>query len=290
MKKLIQLLPVLLAGMMVFTACEETPLPPVLPTIELVAEAGFVADGDTVTTETEFFVKVTATAGDSSLSRITVSENGTDIAELTRLTFDGDAAGGNPSPLPAGTESGFTWDIGIVSSATDQETNTYTISVTDNGGNVAQVSFDITTEVGLETSIQYLLYNQAGPAGFGGLDLDTGESTGSADPEAEIKDEGIDLSAPADSLNWKQEISGVNGSEMRLPDAGFSYDDLNNFTQLQAAFDAGVPFTVSDRVEINDVFLVKNGEKYYALKTVDIFITDEAGNKNGDYYEFEVKK
>ncbi|MEL6594212.1 MAG: hypothetical protein AAFQ68_29180, partial [Bacteroidota bacterium] len=259
----------------------------VLPTIELVAEAGFVADGDSVTTETEFFVKVTATAGDSSLSRIAVSENGTDIAELTRITFDGDDAGSNPSPLPSTAASGFTWDIGIVSSATDQETNTYTISVTDNGGNVAQVSFDITTEVGLETATQYLLLNQAGPAGTGGLDLDTGDGTGSADPEAEIKDEGIDLGAPSNDVNWKQEISGVNGSELRLPDAGFDYDALNNFAQLQAAFDVGVPFTTSNKVEIGDVFLIKNGEKYYAIKTTDINVTP---NDNADYYEFEVKK
>lgn len=288
MKKLIQLLPVLLAGLMIFSACEE-PLPPtpVLPTITLVEEAGFAADGDSVVTETEFVVKVTATQGDDLLSRISVSENGTDISELTRLAFDGDVAGSNPSPLPTEAQSGFTWTVGIVSGKNDQETNTYTISVTDATGNVAQVSFDITTEVGLETSTGYLLLNQAGPAGTGGLDLDTGDGTGSADPEAEIKDEGIDLGAPSNDLNWKQQISAANSAELRIPDANFSYDDLNNRTQLEAAFDLGVAVTTTDKVAVGDVFLIKNGEKYYVIKTVNITVTP---NDNADNYEFEIKK
>jgi len=287
MKKFIQLLPVLLAGLMIFSACEETPPPvPVLPTITLVEEAGFVNDGDSVVTETEFFVKITATQGDDLLNRLAVSENSTDITELTRLTFDGDVAGSNPTPLPTEAQTGFTWTVGIVSSK-DAGTNTYTLSVTDATGNVAQVSFDIVTEVGLETSTGYLLLNQAGPAGTGGLDLDTGDGTGSADPEAEIKDEGIDLGAPSNDLNWKQQISAANSAAIRIPDAGLSYDDLNNSTQLEAAYEAGLDVTITDKVEIGDVFLVKNGEKYYVIKTVNVTVTP---NDNGDSYEFEIKK
>ncbi len=287
MKKFIKLLPVLLAGLMIFSACEE-PLPPapVLPTITLVEEAGFVASGDSVVTETEFFVKVTATQGDDLLNRLSVSENGTDITELTRLTFDGDAAGSNPTPLPTEAQTGFTWTIGIVS-AKDAGTNTYTVSVTDATGNVAQVSFDIVTEVGLETFTGYLLLNQAGPAGTGGLDLDTGNGTGSADPEAEIKDEGIDLGAPSNDLNWIQKISAANSAELRIPDVNLEFDAVNNTDQLQAAFDNGLDVTVSDKVEIGDVFLVKNGEKYYIIKTTNITVTP---NDNEDRYEFEVKK
>ncbi|MEL7530183.1 MAG: hypothetical protein AAFN10_02685 [Bacteroidota bacterium] len=276
-----------MAGLMIFSACEETPPPaPVLPTITLVEEAGFINDGDSVVTETEFFVKVTATQGDDLLNRVAVSENGTDITELTRLTFDGDAAGSNPTPLPTEAQTGFTWSIGIVS-AKDAGTNTYTISVTDATGNVAQVSFDIVTEVGLETFTGYLLLNQGGPAGTGGLDLDTGTGTGSSDPEAELKDEGLDLGAPSNDLNWKQQISAANSAELRIPDVNLEYDAVNNTDQLLAAFDNGLPVTVTDKVEIGDVFLVKNGEKYYLLKTVDIVVT---ADDNDDYYEFEVKK
>ncbi|MEM6346983.1 MAG: hypothetical protein AAF927_24055 [Bacteroidota bacterium] len=287
MKNFIKLLPVLLAGVMIFSACEE-PLPPVpvLPTITLVEEAGFVASGDSVVTETEFFVKVTATQGDDLLNRLAVSEDGSDITELTRLTFDGDAAGSNPTPLPTEAQTGFTWTIGIVS-AKDPGTNTYTISVTDATGNSTQVSFDIVTEAGLETATGYLLFNQGGPAGTGGLDLDTGDGTGSSDPEAEIKDEGIDLGAPSNDLNWKQQISAANSASIRIPDAGLEYDALNNRTQLEAAYDAGLDVTITDKVEIGDVYLVKNGEKYYVIKTVNITVTP---NDNGDNYEFEIKK
>ncbi|MFK7921421.1 MAG: hypothetical protein AB8H47_05665 [Bacteroidia bacterium] len=288
MKNFIKLLPVLLAGLMIFSACEEVVPPvPVLPTIVLVEEAGFAVDGDSVVTETEFVVKVTATQGDDLLSRLSVSENGTDITELTRLTFDGDVAGSNPTPLPTEAQTGFTWTVGIVSGKNDQETNAYTISVTDATGNVAQVSFDITTEVGLETATGYLLLNQAGPSGTGGLDLDEGIGTGSADLTAEIADEGIDLGAPSNATNWKQQIIGVNGTTLRIPDAGLEYDLLNNRTQLEAAYDAGVDVTTTEKVVIGDVFLVKNGEKYFVIKTVDITVT---ADDNDDFYEFEVKK
>lgn len=288
MKNLIKLLPVLLAGLMIFSACEEEiPPVPVLPTIVLVEEAGFAVDGDSVVTETEFVVKITATQGDDLLSRLSVSENSTDITELTRLSFDGDVAGSNPTPLPTEAQTGFTWTVGIVSGSTDQETNTYTISVTDATGNVAQVSFDITTETGLETSTGYLLLNQAGPAGTGGLDLDTGDGTGSTDPEAELKDEGIDLGAPSNDLNWKQQISAANSTTIRIPDAGLDYDALNNRTQLEAAYGAGLDITTTDKVVIGDVFLIKNGEKYYVIKTVDVAVT---ANDNDDFYEFEIKK
>ncbi len=289
MKKLIRLFPALAAVMLVFSACEETPPVPVLPTMIQVDEIGTVADGDSVLIATEFFITVKATQGDDPLNRITVQENGTDM-DPARVTLDGDAAGSFPSPLPTEDQAGFQWKIGIKASDTKDETNTYDIIVTDATGNTVSVSVDIKTyddAVLLGTYTAYLLLNQAGPAGTGGLDLDTGNSTGSQDTTAEIKDMGIDNSAPTVAENWIQKISPTNDAEMRYPDAAFDFEMLVNQDQLLAAWEAGVDFTVSEKVSEGDLFLVKRKGKYYALKTGPITITP-ADNK--DQYEFTVKR
>ena len=63
------------------------------------------------------------------------------------------------------------------------------------------------------------LFNQAGPSGTGGLDLDTGASLGSTNANVEVRDMGIDTALPL-ANNWRQKIAGVNGTEIRYVKPG----------------------------------------------------------------------
>lgn len=389
-----------------FTACTPDPVDPVAPTLSIDAGTGFVADGDEVFTEATFDVKITASQGDDLINRIEVLENGSAM-DASRILLDGDPAGSNPSPVAESFGTGFSWVITITAPATAGETNTYSIKITDAGGQTAQVSLDIVTadaapvltiadETGfvnggdsvftatdftlkvtgtkgsgdldqvevqengvtiaadrlmingaaatanpfavaaseLETftyeisvtapadvdqqftytilatdvngqigsvsaelttveaptplteSVEILLLNQGGPAGTGGLDLETGNSVGSTDATADILDKGIDINKPLDQ-NWNQKIGPANSADLRLPDAAFNYDEISTLAELEAAFDLGTTITESDVVQIGDQFLVLSEGSYYALVVTAINLT---AADNGDYYQFSVKQ
>lgn len=127
-----------------FTACTPDPVDPVAPTLSIDSGAGFVTDGAEVFTEATFDIKITASQGDELINRIEVLENGTAL-DASRLLLDGDPAGSNPSPVAESFGTGFSWVITITAPATAGETNTYTIKVTDAGGQFAQTSIDIVT-------------------------------------------------------------------------------------------------------------------------------------------------
>lgn len=274
------------AVLLMFSACDNTVEPEVGPTLSTTA-----ADLDTVFTDSAFTVSVTAAKGSSSLTRIEVRENGTAIA-ASRLEIAGFTAGSNPSPLASSAANGFTYALTITAGNLDGEVSTYSVIVTDSLGLTSTVSFDIFTE-DFGTPIQertvILLLNQGGPAGQGGLDLESGNSTGTsqaADSIADIRDMGINTNLPVAS-NWLQQIGVINGSDLRYPSAGFNYDNVLVKEEVSAAFEAGQVFTTSDKVEVGDVFLCKTRRgNVYVLKTVSITVTP---NDNADQYEFSVK-
>jgi hypothetical protein len=166
----------------------------------------------------------------------------------------------------------------------------YTFEVTDASGNTATV--DVTINTGTAAAeITGVLLNQAGPAGTGGLDLDAGNSTGSADASAEIRDQGIDLAEP-NATNWIQKISGVNGAEIRyagnLPD-GSNYEDITTQEEIEGAFTNSDALSggISSVVAVGDEFVVESAGKYYFLLVTEVNITT---NNNSDNYVFSIKR
>lgn len=266
-----------------FTACDTTPPEPVGPSLVITGPAA-----DTVFTDSVFFITVSATSGDANIQSISVTENGTAV-DIARLTFDGFGAGSNPSPVVGG-ETGFTYEVGITASST-AETNTYEVTITDVDGLEASESFDIVTEdagTPVTERTMLLLLNQAGPAGQGALDLETGNQSGtqSSDTEADIRDMGIDTNLALDQ-NWLQKITTFNGSELRVPAAGLVYDEVLTSEAVVAAFDAGQDITETDMVAVGDLFLVKTADgNYFLLNTANITVT---ASDNTDSYEFSVK-
>lgn len=209
----------------------------------------------------------------------------------------------NPYAIPATDKDNLDKDI-IIRSPMTPGVYKYTIKFIDAAG--LSSSKNITATVGKKvTMLTGILLNQSGPDGQGGLDLDTGKSTGtvSSDPTsatAEIRDEGI-VNLTNDPT-WKQQISGMNGSVVKYIIKGkngisetFKFEDVTFSEQIPALFTNGTDFTlksttgnrdVSNKVAVGDIFVVKNGAKHFLLVVKNVKITT---NDNSDSYTFDVK-
>ncbi len=245
-------------------------------------------------------IALTAGLGGGNLATLSVCENGVVATGADRFWFKGimatDEFDGSLD-LEEADKAGFTSeDLFIRANATAGTTDSYTVKVTDENGNTA--SLEITVEAtmpatALEGDFKGVLLNQAGPDGQGGLDLDTGDGDiNSTDPNAEIKDEGIDLSMP-DDQNWKQQISGANGSTLAYLDPAdfpenFNFATVTSKEMVKAAYDAATVVTISNKVATDDIFVVYNStlDRYYLLQVSDIMLT---ATDNKDQYTFDIK-
>jgi len=261
------------------------------PTVQFVAGSNYVIGDVEVIPGSVIQVNLTATKGDSDLKVLTVKEDGTNIA-LERITIGGVAANANPTLLFGADKTSFDYVIGIeVHGSLDAKT--YSFEVEDESGAKATGSFKVTVAGTLVTMLTGVLLNQDGPQGTGGLNLLTGVGTGSADASAHIKDEGIDLGAPSNAVNWIQKISGVNGSEMKYIVKGqngvnesFTFAGISIKEELVDLWDKGTSFTVSNVIKVGDFVMVKNGTNYFLLEVKEVNVTP---NDNADNYKFDIK-
>lgn len=179
--------------------------------------------------------------------------------------------------------------------------------VGDDGGLEDEASFDVTVEAPIENTLTGVLFNAAGPAGTGGLDLDTGNGTGSSATESELRDMGIDSLAGSGD-NWRRRIGGINGANIRFAGNGtVEFGDVaskeaivalyDGADELQAAntyttgnIDKWGNFKVSGTVQIGDVFVVykSSTETYYLVEVTDVEENTGLGD-NDDNYTLSIK-
>lgn len=249
-------------------------------------------------------IPLQATAGSAPMAFIVVTEGASEIMDLSRLYY-GDIMtnfSANPFPIPAVDQDALDTQV-FLRVPTTPGTYNYQIFIIDANQEGSSIQFDIDVPL-TGTPVDFLigqLLNAAGPIGQGGLDLDEGISTGSNDPMAEIKDNGIDIEMPASS-NWRQQIAGTNGSEIRYLIPGqnglsetFSFNSIMFKEQIVDIFANGQEFVesnlsnelVSSQVNIGDIFIVKNGENYYIITVTNINITDDS---NMDSYTVDVMR
>ncbi len=210
----------------------------------------------------------------------------------------------NPLTLVGDDKAGFDKNV-CVRALNAESLASYDIVFIDEGDSifVNTVTIDTRPQGMPLTTVEGVLLNQAGPSGTGGLDLDntniSGGSVGSGDPEAELKDEGIDVSQP-DALNWVQRISGANGTTIKqlIPrenglSENFTFSSVTTDLQLQAVWGNGVDFTstngngeaISKIVEIGDLYIVNRDANYYLLEVTNVNVTP---SDNTDSYTFNV--
>lgn len=254
--------------------------------------------GDVVT------VTVEATKGTDALKAVTVYEGSTKVS-IDDLTIDGAAAAANPVLITSPTDV-MTWEIGVHVHAA-AGTATYRVVVEDEGGLTDEASFDVTVEAAIEETLTGVLFNQAGPAGTGGLDLDTGDGTGSASASAELRDMGIDSLAGSGD-NWRRRIGGINGVNVRYAGNGsIEFDNVASKDAIVALYDGADDlqaantytggnievwgnFKVSGVVEVGDVFVVyKSSSETYYLVVVDAIEENTTLGDNSDNYTLSIK-
>ncbi|MBK8563630.1 MAG: hypothetical protein IPN76_09870 [Saprospiraceae bacterium] len=297
---------ILLSTAILSTGCgdegtDDPKLTPVVVITDGPDPATVVEDAGTIVT-----VTVEATKGTDALKSVTVYEGNTKVS-IDDLTIDGVDAVANPILITSPTDV-MTWDIGVHVHAA-AGTATYRVVVGDDGGLEDEASFDVTVEAAIENTLTGVLLNAAGPAGTGGLDLDTGIGTGSSAVESELRDMGIDSIAGSGD-NWRRRIGGINGANIRyagngtvefgdvaskeaivaLYDGADELQAASNYTAAGDGIDKWGNYKVSDTVQIGDVFVVykSSTEVYYLVEVTDIEENTVLGT-NTDNYTLSIK-
>ena len=241
--------------------------------------------------------RLTAVKGSGELVSIEIREND-QLVDPSKIFWQmiGMSVAENPFTLGDAEKGGFENQELYIMTPASEGNFIYKVVLTDEFGLTAQLEFDVTT-LPSGTAIEMredVLLNAGGPAGTGGLDLDTGMGTGSMDAEAEIKDNGIDINLPMED-NWRRTISPVNGATMKYLKAGegglpetFLFADVAFKEDLPGFFDNGVDLVdgATDVVQIEDVFIVSKDGKYWMLEVIEVS-TDP--NNNSDQYTFDIK-
>ena len=273
-------------------------------------------DGDTVAMGTmSISFSLDALAGDVPMNSVEFLRDGVEL-DIDDITVNGAVVNSNPILLFGDEKDDLSWTVELA--AHDSGESVYDALVTDEDGEVASgVAFVFIEEfsgTALADTLTGVLFNQAGPAGTGGLDLDNGTGTGSSDADAELRDLGIDCTIAHPNENWRQQIGTVNGAVMVEVDPNFTenftFDGVGTVEEIQAAFDAGTdladgvsedqncnetPVTdVSDPVEIGDMFAVFANDTYYLVRVDDIFTEavdpmDPTIFSNADSYTLSIK-
>ena len=238
--------------------------------------------------------------GTYDLASLGVYQNEVLIDDLSRLYYADLSTNfnGNPHLLPDGDKDGA--EITLYLKVQDTPGNeAYRIVLTDVEGNSVPFEFNVITATPV-SEITGVLFNAAGPAGTGGLDLDEGVGTGSSSVLAEIKDEGINTDLPVAS-NWRKSISSVNGSIIRSLKAGenglsetFTYEDVTAKETVAAIFENGSALTltnaggdlISASINEGDMFSIQNGDKTYLIIIRQV---NETAADNGDNYVIDIK-
>ena len=258
------------------------------PSLSFVEEAPYWWENVSLEAGSSFEVKIDGQAGSSGLASIAVYEDDVIIDDLTRLRHDEVLFTENPQPLDTLGQAQVSWVIRIKAHDGFGK-KTYKVVLMDQAGNTDFREIDVEVGTAVTALSGKLLLNSAGKRGTGGLNLLTGDGTGSSDPAAHIKDMGIDLSKPM-AENWLKKIAGVNGSILKTPGSnlaeGFSFQNIRFREEIVGIFDGGVEVTQSAPVVVGDIFTVKNGDNYFLLEVTAVNSTPA---DNLDSIEFSIK-
>lgn len=290
----LKLFSLLLVSSFLLTSCgeEEEPITGTAPTITLIDGEGNV--GSTFSPNEEISFTFNVERGSSDMNSLQVNENGTAIAEDSeRIKFNDTIPTANPTLLFGDQEDEFDVKVTIVTNTTPGTYDIDVIVTDSNSPNPRSETYTVEYSVA-EPNLEELtgvLFNQAGPSGTGGLNLDTGEGTGSSDPTAHIRDRGNEDDNT--STIWIQKIVPITGNQvsLRYLSDEVNYDDVQYSNQLEDLYNGGTEVGSEGTAEKNvvgDTFIAKQGDDYWIFIIRNVTIT--SGNDNTDNYELDIKK
>lgn len=242
--------------------------------------------------------KINTVKGTGKLKSLKALQNNVIIAP-GRIKFGTLSPTTNPFNLDALDLNGFDKDITITSPLIPGEYK-YTFIVEDEFGATSTASVNIIAGTPLVELVSKNLYNFNRNATSGGLTLETGVETSRVGINISFIDEGIDSTQM--SLPWRRQIRPVNGTEMKYIRNGqngvpltFSYRFVETQESVKILYNQGIAFTrknaqnqlVSDPLQIGNILVAKQNNKYYLIETDNVFNTDLS---NDDFYKLNIKK
>lgn len=263
-------------------------------TVKIITIDGIETNNASIQAGQSFELVINAQKNSADITEVTILENGATLP-ATAFTVNGSAPSNNPFGITGSDADEFTQTYVITTPGSTEGEIEYEVVVKDADGNDASATALITTtlltDIGLSTG---KLSNMSGPAGVGGLDLDSGLPYGSADLKNEIADTGIDSSATNFKVNWKKIIKPVNGSELRkVSSVSVNFDNIKTKAQIETAFDNGSGLLISEVVKVGDTFAVLRAGTYYLIRAKEVVNVDGTSvtdpNRNTDYIIFEIK-
>lgn len=254
------------------------------PTLTWVQGTGLINDGDTIVTAADFQFQLKGAKGNRPLKELTVLRTG---QTQDQIKVNGTPVSGHVIPFSGADQDQFDWTISMPADQDPDETVQYTLELRDELDNLVSLQFELTTGAEAIETQGIRLWSAAGPVGAGGVDLDKSESSGLSEARTDIQDEGIDLTLPLEQ-NWKQQLSALNGTELRLPKAGIGYDDLDLDAEIRNAFLEGTPLAgPTAKLKPGDTFLARRESKYFLFTISGITITPL---DNSDSYLLDIKQ
>lgn len=275
-----------LLSLLFVVACGDDDEDPIVENPELSLFDDGDVDGSVVSPGDTLRVSIEAFAGTGELNSLTFLENGERLPNFAeRLFINGASAPSNALLLDSNSRQEFGAEIMLLAA---EEAGNYDVEivVADEDDNSANVSFSyFVSDVNI---LEGVLLNAGGPAGTGGLDLDSGQGTGSTSDIAEIQDQGIDINRPVDE-NWIQRIAPVVGNNVELAalSSEFDFEAVVTRAEVADSFDESATVAESDVVQVGDVFAVRRGTNHYLLLVTDVNVTP---NDNNDSYTFTIKQ
>ncbi len=233
-------------------------------------------------------IPLDAMQGSSALSTLHVYQNDSTVA-ADRISFGATIWTDNPRILTGGEENGFMQDL-VLEAQMNEDTSRYMIILEDLSGQSDTVAFYVVVEDpgtpvdSIKTNL--MLLNAGGPVGQGGVNLITGESTGSNDADAHLVDEGIDTDEP-NATNWLQKISAGNATETLKLATGADYDNTSKKEEIEAIFNAGTDVTTSDKLVGGEIFVLKTLTGAFVLVRIDA--VNVTVDDNTDSYTISAK-
>lgn len=270
---------------MMIPAC--TPDDPVVtpsgPSVTIATENGFVSDHVTLDPNVGFKIKFSAVKGSATLKSLEIKADGVAI-DFTKIKINGVAASSNPALLFNADKDGLSNFVVELTSTATPDTIVYQIKVVDDNGNsdVDEITVHVNT-IEVKESQVLRMNNFSGP-NQGGIDPINFLTVASANPAALFRDYGNNTQG-----DWAQLVSAINGSELKIPAAGFDYSKVKYQKEIEVAFKAGSdsPFGKDLDFKKYGVFLVNNGSNYFVVKITNIVVTP---SDNFDYSELTIKK
>lgn len=269
-----------------------------------------------VTAGSDFTITLDAIVGEAQLGTLLITENGVDLP-LSRLFISGLVSFGNPHTIDGADKDGLSYGI-TITAPSRPGTYEYIFTVTDELAESDNDSFTIeVVGTALTGDLSGVLFNAAGPAGKGTLDLDEGRTSGvstsdlslpnSTTPdETEIRDLGNDCTVLPPNESWRMQIGAFNGSVLKEVDItqieNFNFDNVGTVEQIVEAFNTGIELGgnfanacgpgdpdipvdhVSEVISVGDLFVVQSANgTHYLIRVDEVNATGNSSNADDNF-------